>query len=222
MGTNEGKNTMRPVTLTVALDAASVTKVALAQTTAGAANLTLTASAAAIDSSGAARVLLITTGEDNSTVDYIIVGTDADGNSITETAKLPNHTTLASLKSYASVTSFHVSAIIGANMSVGTRGTTTSAVSKTIPLEFYSRTGATVAIEITGTANVSVQETFDDILGLGTANAVWFAPTALASKSSNTVGSLDIGATGCDLLINTYSTGASVTLRIISVESDKG
>jgi len=214
---------MRPVTLTVNLDAASATKVAAAQQTAGAGYLTLTAAATSgIDTSGAARILLLTTGEDDSAVNYVIIGTDADNNTITETGLLPNHTTAASSKAYKTVTSFHVDAAIGANMSVGTRGTTLTGNSKTIPLEFYSRTGATVAVEVTGTINFSIQETFDDVLGSSTANAVWFAPSALASKAANTVASLDIGATGCNVSINTYSTGATLTARIISVESDKG
>lgn len=213
---------MRPLTLTMNLNNASTTKVAAAQQIASAGNLTLAAAASAIDTSGAARILVFTTGEDDTAVNATITGKDANGNTITETLALPNHTTKVSTKAYASVSQIALSAGITANMSVGTVGTTLSAIGAWNPLEFYSRTGATVAVEVTGTINFTINETFDDLLGTGTSSAIAFAPTALASKTANTVASLDVGATGVQVQINSYSSGATLTARVISVLSDRG
>lgn len=224
---------MRPVTLKVNLDNTSTTKVAAAQTTAGAAFLTLASAASAIDSSGAARYLLITTTEDDSAITYIIVGLDADGNSITETATLPNHTTASSTKAYASVSSFHVGAAIGANMSVGTLNSTATAFSKTVPLDFYARTGVTVITEVTGTIVYTVQETFDPILASGTAGDIWYngslsmdtqntsgggtvGANLLSLSSVNGRSQADKGATGLRLSIASYSNGATLTMRVIT------
>lgn len=209
---------MRPITITMNLSNQSATVVAAAQQTSP---LTLAAGAANIDS-GNARYLLLTTTEDDHLVNAVIVGLDADGNSITETTALPNNTTKVSTNAYASVSSITLSGAITANMSVGTSNATSSGISPTKPLDFYSRTGAQVAVEVTGTVNFTVRETFDPILSSGTAGAVWFTPSALSSKTSNTTAPLDVGATGVDILINSYTNGATVKAQIITVHSTVG
>lgn len=224
---------MRPVTLQLNLNNQSAVNVAAAQTTAGAANLVLAANAAAIDTSGAARILLITTTSDVSALTYIIVGKDADGNSITETANLPNNTTLASKLAYASVSSFHVSAAVAAAMSVGTTNSTLIGYSRVVPLDFYARTGATVVTEVTGTIVYSVQETFDPILQNGTAGAIWYngslntdtqntsgggtvGANLVGLSSVNSFSQADKGVTGVRLSVASYSNGATLTMRIIT------
>lgn len=227
---------MRPLTFTVNLAATSVTKVAASQTPGGAGAITLAAAASAIDPSGAGRILLITTGEDDTAITYVITGLDADGNAITETSTLPNHTTKVSTNAYASVSSFTVSGALTAAMSVGTVGSTLSAISKTYPLDFYMRNGATVATEVTGTIVYSVRETFDDVLGSGTGSAIWFSGS-LNTDTQNTSGTgtvganllslsstsgrsqLDKGVTGMDISIASYSTGATLTVRVISEDN---
>jgi len=224
---------MRPVTLTINLNATSTTKVAAAQTISSAGTLTLAAAASAIDSSGAARILLITTTENDSSVNYTVVGKDADGNSITETSTLPNNTTKSSSLAYASVSSISLSAGITANMSVGTIGTTLSAYSKAIPLDWREWVGSTVVTEVTGTIVYTVQETFDDILGTtATSKASWFNGS-LSNDTQNTSGAgtvganllslssvngrsqVDKGATGVRVSVASYSTGATLTMRVI-------
>ena len=212
---------MRPVTITMNLDNTSATKVAAAQTLGGAGNLVLAAAASAIDSSGAARILLITTTENDSARTLTITGTDVNGNAISETitgAGL-NNTTTVSTKLYKSVSSIASDGAIAANISVGTTNTTLTAVSQLVPLNYYSRTGVQVAVEVTGTVNFTVQETFDPILANGTSNVVYFSPSALASKTSSTTSNLDVGATGMNVQINSYSNGATLTAQIITVAS---
>lgn len=209
---------MRQFSQTVNLDAASTTKVALAQTALINANLTLTAAASAIDSSGASRILLITTTEDDSSGNLIITGTDANNEAITETIAMPSSTTKVTTKAYKTVTSINTTVAITANISIGTVGTTLSAKYKVHSLEHRNRVPTTVAVEITGTINYTIQETFDNIYDgtITKGNAVMFSPTALASKTANTVASLDIGASGMQIVINSYNTGATLTAQVIS------
>lgn len=231
---------MRPVTLQINLNNSSATKVAAAQQIASAGTLVLTAAASAIDSSGAARVLLITTGENDSAVNYTIVGLDADGVSITETGALPNNTTKASTNAYASVSSFALSAGITANMSVGTVSTVLTALTKTVPLNFYARTGASIVAEVTGTIVYTVQETFDPILMSGTSGIIWYngslsndtqntsgggtvGANLVSISSANSRSQADKGATGVRVSIASYSNGATLTLRVITeANSDQG
>jgi hypothetical protein len=226
---------MRPVTLSVNLNNTSTTKVAVAQQIASAGNLTLAAAASAIDTSGAARYLLLTTGEDDTAVNYTITGLNADGQAITETAALPNHTTASSTKAYASVSSIALSAGITANMSVGTLNSTATAISKAIPLDFYARTGATIVTEVTGTIVYTVQETFDDVLSQSgsTVNAIWYngslsmdtqntsgggtvGANLLSLSSVNGRSQADKGATAVRLSIASYSNGATLKMRVIT------
>lgn len=212
---------MRPVTIKVNLQNTSATSVAAAQTLGGAGNLVLASGANPVDTSGAARILLITTTENDSARTLTISGTDADGNSISETITGSglNNTTTTSVKAYATVSSIASDGAIGANISVGTQNSTLVAESQSVPLNFYSRSGVQVAVEITGTVNFTIRETFDDLLGSGTSKAVWFSPSALASKTSNTTAELDVGATGMNVQINSYSNGATLTARVVSVGS---
>lgn len=208
---------MRPVTLTVNPSAASTTKVAAAQTVLIGGSLTLTAAATAgIDASGAARILLVTTTEDDSAGNLTFTGTDADGNSQTEVLAMPNSTTKVTTKAYKTISSITTDLAITANISIGTVGTTLSVVSKTVPLDYYSRTATTVSIEVTGTINFTVNETFDPILASGTSGEVMYSVSALAAKTANTRSPITVGATGLQVQINSYSTGATLTAQIIS------
>jgi hypothetical protein len=213
---------MRPVTLTTNLDNAASSSIAPPQTAPAAGNLVLTPKASAVDSSGAARILVLTATANEAARTFTFTGTDADGNTISEILVGPNAASAPTVNAYKTVSSIYVNNNTVGVVSVGTSSSILVAESKTVVLDFYSRNGVTVAVEVTGTVNYTVRETFDDILGLGTANAVWYNPPAFTGKTSNTVASLDVGATGMDIQINSYSNGATVVARIITVHSTVG
>lgn len=206
---------MRPITIKLSPSAANAANIAASQTPGAAGNLTLTALA----SSGLemARILLLTTNADETSKSFVVTGTDADGSVISETVTGVSSSTAVTVNAYKTVTSIHVSAATTAAITWGTRGTTLVGNSATIPLNFYERTPATIAIEISGTANVSIIETFDDVLGSVTgANATFMAAqTGLTSQSSTTNSTLTTNCTGIRVQLNSYSTGAVVTTRII-------
>ena len=204
---------MRPTKKLVDLDTADADGVAASQTPAGAGALTLNgALGTTLDY---ARILLITTVADESGKTLVFVGTDADGNVITEAVTGPNNTTAVTTKYYKTITSITASGAFTGNVTVGTRGTTLVAASNAIPLDFGDDTASRAVITVTGTINVTVQETFDPILADGTANAVWFAISGLTSKTANTVDAASRGATAVRVIVNSYSTGADVTLNLI-------
>jgi hypothetical protein len=224
---------MIPVKQVLNLNAASATKIALAQITAGAANLTLTAAASSIDTSGAARIVLITTTSNVTAVNYTIVGKDADGNSITETAALPNSTTASSTNAYASISKFSVNGAVAANMSVGTTNAVLSALGPTVVCDNYARTGASIVTEVTGTIVYTVQETFDNILAIGTGTAIWYngslnndtqntsgagtvGANLLSLSSVNGRSQADKGVTGVRISVASYTTGATLVMRVLT------
>jgi len=228
---------MRPVTLNVNLSSTSSTSVAAAQANNGSVPLTLTtAGGVSIGSPGVAQYLYITTNSAITGVNYTVVGQDADGNTITETASLPNNTSAGSVYAYAFVSSITLSATTGAVLvSVGTTNSlASSALTKTIPTDFYARTGATIIVEVTGTVTYTVQETFDSILsGTNTTAATWYSGS-LSTDTQNTSGGGTVGAnlvgksstnsrsqgdkgvTGLRVLIGAYTGGATLTMRVIT------
>lgn len=207
---------MRPIQVKVNLNNSSATKVAASQTPSVAGNLTLTAAASAIDTSGAARILLLTTAADETARTFVITGKDADGNAVTENLTGVNNTTAVSVKQYASVSTIHVDAGTAGAITFGTTNTTLSAQSATTPLDFYHRIAAMVSVEVTGTINFTVQETMDPILANGTAGEVLYSVTNLATKTTSTRSQISVGATGVLVVINSYSSGATLTMNIIS------
>lgn len=216
---------MRPITITQNPAAKSTTVIAASQTPSGAGNLTLAAGAAAIDSAVGGRIVGITSAGNDSGITFTITGIDQNGLSISEvvTGSSGAPGTAVSTKFYKSISKIAVSGAAAGAVTVGTVNTTLSTISQMIPLDFYHRIATQVMIEVTGTINFSVSETFDPILANGPSGAILVTPTALSSKTSNINSLLDVGATGVVVQINSYSTGATLTARIISAaNSDLG
>lgn len=215
---------MRPFTISLTPSAASATLIATSQSP-GAGTITLTAAAANIDSGTNGRIVGITSGSDDHLITFTITGVDNNGNAASETltgsAGAPG--TVVSTKFYKSISSVTHTGSVAGTVTIGTVGTTLSASSNLIPLNFYARIATQVAVEITGTINFTVQETFDPILASGTSGAVLFSVAALTAKSANTVSQIDVAATGIQIIINSYSTGATLTARVIEPSnSNKG
>ncbi len=104
--------------------AASANNISTAQTTGGAANLTITG---ALASGGVAtltppgRVSVFSTGN-ISTVVFTITGTDRNGNAQTATVTGVNNNAVATVVDFAKVTRIATSATVGTNVTVGTNG----------------------------------------------------------------------------------------------------
>jgi hypothetical protein len=192
------------------------------QTPAGAGNLDIDG---ALTSGGAAtldyaRQLCIVSDGNDSGVTFTITGTDADGKAQTEDVTGPNATTVESTKYFKTVSQV---AISGAGTGAITVGTVDELSSQTIPLDYRSDIAAMVNVDITGTVNFTVQETFDNLQQPVTVKpqqaAQWLDVTALASKTADTRSQVSIGATGIRLLFNSYSSGAEIQMNLIQPTS---
>lgn len=202
--------TMAHKKIVITPSAVSTTIIAAAQQPSGATPLTLSTT-----SLEEARILLVTDAGDNTGKSLVFLGKDADNNIITETVAGTSTSTAVTTKAYKTITSITASGAYSHNVSVGDVGTTLSEISQTIPLDYYLPVAVTVGLEISGTANVTIQETTDDVLREGTANTVWTDTANLAGKSASTIAQVSRGASAIRAKINSYSTGAVITLQII-------
>lgn len=174
---------------------------------------------------GLGRIIVIVDSDTDtqSDVTFTIVGTDAQDDAISDVVTGPGSgATVASAKYFKTVSSVTVSAAQGGTekVDIGTRGTTLSAVSRAYPLNHRNRVAPMVSVNVTGTLNFTVQQTYSEILTTkdSSGSIVWEDVTALASKTADTTASLGIGAHAMRVVVNTYSTGAE--LQAIVVTSD--
>lgn len=162
-----------------------------------------------------ARIILLTSAGDESGKTVTISGTDSDSNTISETITGPN-TTALSTKFFKTITSITVSSAFSGTCTVGTSATTRVATSHTVPVDYKAETAPVISVEITGTVNYTVQQTFDNILVNGTSTATWSNVGGLTSKTATSAAPLINGATGTRLRINSYSDTAEVQININS------
>lgn len=151
-----------------------------------------------------------------------LTGTDADGHVQTETLAGPNANTVTSTKHFLTVTSISVSASLGGNgMSVGYAA---ESVTPTIPLERMSIVAANHDVDVSGTINFSLYETFDNVFVLTTDSLDWglYATAWNAAKTATTVGQGSVGAAGARVRVNTVTNGATLTWRVSNPTQQMG
>jgi len=148
-----------------------------------------------------------------------LVGTDPDGFAQTEVVTGPGTSaTVESTKYFLTLTSATPSETIGAD--TFDIGWVDEVSSKTIPLESVSLAGATLNVDVTGTINFTVQQTFDDVFRSGLAaqsahqNVQWLDITALASKTADTTSVSTVGATAIRLIVNSYTDTAELQMNV--------
>lgn len=175
---------------------------------------------------GLGRIIVIVDADtdDQSDVTFTITGTDANDDAISDVVTGPaSAATVASAKYFKTVSSVTVSAAQGGTekVDIGTRGTTLSAATKAYPLNSRDSVAPMVSVNVTGTLNFTVQQTYSDLLTVKNAsgNIVWEDVTALASKTADTTAQLGIGCRGMRIVINTYSTGAELQAIVVPVVS---
>ena len=153
---------MRPIVVSVGpLASAAANNIALTQTPGAAGALTLngtlvTGGVAILDTP---REVLITTNDDESARTFTIKGTDWAGSPISEVVTGPNHTTAASVLSYATVTSIVISGSAGAAITVGTNGV---ASSPWVRFDEWALPTIGIQCDVVGTVNYTLQQSMDD------------------------------------------------------------
>lgn len=154
--------------------------------------------------------LVIITPSGSVTGNYSLTGTDADG--ITQTETLATNTTNAvtSVKYYKTLT--QVLAPTGIGAETVDIGWTDDVVSPTFPIDWASTAAANIFVDISGTINFTIQETFGDVLKPGAvpASYPWASISALASKTADTYGQTSVGATAFRVLLNSLTASATI------------
>lgn len=170
---------MRALNVTVGpLVAASATNIRTASTVlaGGAVVLNGTLVTGGIATLDTPRRVLLTTTADNTGVTVVLTGTLWSGQAATETIAFTASTTYQSVLDYATLTSVVTSAALTGNLSVGTNGV---ASSSWVAFDIYANPTIGIQIDVSGTANYTVQTTFDDpgssVNPVLLANMKWFS-----------------------------------------------
>lgn len=168
---------------------------------------------------GMAHLVIITNDSitDHSAKTAVLTGTDADGNSQTETMALPaGSVATTSTKYFKTLTTVVPSATIGADtMDIGW---TDDVVSPTWVPDYKQQTFSVgIGLDISGTINVDVQHTFDDVFDSSVAysSRTWLDHASLAAKTVDADGNYAAPVRGIRLLINSLTTGATVKVTFI-------
>lgn len=209
---------------------ASANNISLAQTTGGAANLTITgalASAGVATLPAPAPVSFASTGN-ISTVTFTVTGTDQYGYAQTDTVTGINNTTVATTKYFKTVTRIAASGTVGTNVTVGTNGISVTPwypgdyrTGKPSIITIALSTGAvlTYTVEFTPT-NLNDQALSIDAQKTQAQNATVFVSTdtAVVAASTNQATNFLNGMPGMRVKINTYTSG-TITMTIISPDN---
>jgi hypothetical protein len=154
---------------------------------------------------------------DHSGKTVTLVGTDADGRAQTEVVTGPaGSATVESALYFLTLTSATPSATIGAD--TFDIGFVDEFATKTIPLDWRNGNAA-LDINVSGTINYTLEQTFDDIQFKTTA-FVWGVddPTTQTAQTADQTILYRAHPKAIRLVINSYSTGASVTLSYTQVD----
>jgi hypothetical protein len=204
---------MRPVIQTRALVAAAVGAVCASQTTAGAGNLLINGSLASggVATMAAQQVLGITSAGNDSAVNFTITGTDDQGRVISQTIAGPNANTVQTTLNYRTVTSIAVSAAVASAVTVDTLQI---GASTEVPLDQYiTAFNVSIAVDVTGTINYTVQYTFDDVFGSGAPGPfVWRNFTTLTAQAVSGNGTLISPVKAVRILTNSGAGTAKMTV----------
>lgn len=150
-------------------------------------------------------------GTDHSGKTFALVGTSPDGKAQTETVTGPaGGATVESVGYWLALTSVTPSATIGGDtMDIGW---VDEVATQTIPVDAKSTSACTIATDISGTINFTVQETFNDIQGGATAQ--WIPISALSAKTADTTSSASVGARAIRLVVNSYTDTAEIQMAV--------
>ncbi len=165
-----------------------------------------------------ARIIGVYSAADVSSSAFTIVGTNAHGDSISDTIAVgPNNSTVVSAKLFKTITSVTPSATVAQNVEVGTVATTLSSESNYYVLNHYDSVAPTINVNVTGTINFTVKECFDNCFVDSISDSLIFnSISALSAKTANTTSQTTPHATAVKVQINSYSAGATLTMNIVS------
>lgn len=108
---------------------------------------------------GDPRRVLVTTAGNETGKTMTITGTDANGNTQTDTVNLPNTSTVYTSLDFLTVTDITISATAAAAIIVGTNGI---GGSRWVRFNDFAPSNISIQCNVTGTVNYTIQATLDD------------------------------------------------------------
>lgn len=152
------------------------------------------------------------TANSKSGINITIVGTDQNGNAQSETITGPGASaTVESTLYYKTLTSVTPASTWGAD--TANIGWVDEIATVTIPVNVLAEDVLTLAIDVSGTINFTVQQTFDTINGPDAVTPRWQTIPGGGTQTSDGLIQTTGGATGVQILINSYSSGATLKLN---------
>jgi len=161
-----------------------------------------------------AHQLNLTSAANLSAITMTLVGTDADGKALTEAIAGPNATTVETSGYFLTLTSVTAGATLGANtLDIGW---VDEVQTKTFPINWRGAEAASYAVDVSGTIDYTVQETFEDIQNVTSPaqNASWHNVTALAAKTADLASVGTVNASGVRLIVNSYTDTAEIQMQV--------
>jgi hypothetical protein len=211
---------MRPVVFS--FPAADADGIALAQQLGAAGNLILNGAligpvqpgaTARYVSPGIQRQLTLTSAGNLSLVNFAIVGTDLRGTAITEIIAGPNANTVTTINQFATVTQIAASGPVGTDITVGTAST---GVTNWYESDLHKNpTNMTLALIITATANVTVQDTPVDAQAAAPAATDIFNHPTLAAVTASAESNYAFPPRFVRAVMNSSSGNGAFTFTII-------
>lgn len=142
-----------------------------------------------------------------SAVNFTVTGTAVGGAALSETIAGPNANTVETTGYFETVTGVTVDAAVGTNVTVGT---VDEFITSPIPLDLCAP-NTSIAIDISGTIDYSLQKCFERLTAGETAN--WIAGGLTAQTADgNTAYTAPTGAVR--LLGNSFTGGATIAMNI--------
>lgn len=207
----------RPIFVSVAMTGLDRDGIAQSQTPAGAGNLTLNG---VLASGGAVtltyqQIVAVYSGSNIAARVFTVYGTNSDGVEISETITGVNNSTVSSVLNYKTVTRVAVDAATGAAVEVGITGV---GATKPIPLDNYvSPADTSLVVEISGTANATVQYTASDVFSLANAQSstglVWIDHPVLTGVTATTDSNLSVPLGAVRLKVNSGTDTVKLVIR---------
>ena len=204
---------MRPIVQTRQLAAADPNGIAEDQQLGAAGDLTLDGVlvAAGVAELGAQRQVELESAGNISATNFTITGTDQQNRPISETLAGPNAGTVATELNFLTVTQIAADASFGTDVEVGTNGI---GASQTVPLDQYlTPFNVSLGVVITGTVDVTVEFTFDDVFGDFPGPHSWIPHPDLTNITADADATFISPVSACRLLTN--SGDGEAVLRII-------
>lgn len=156
-------------------------------------------------------------------VTFTIVGTDCDGNALTESGITgpASNSTVTSTKYFKTVATIQPSATMGGL--VVSVGTAAPSLSQTVPLDGRSISPAFHDVDVSGTVNFTVLETFENVYSANPSTLDFSSyTTGLSAKTATTGAAGQVPAQAARILINSVTNGAVVTWRIAQASQQTG